>query len=185
MKPFAGIRSGPISLYLIDTWNVREAVAMVCKFTDRKEFYDEMMRSYLPTFDAKGRRTKWGFYARLNGEIAGLSLLGVNSKSVKLGYTGADTLAHMRGKGVAPGSKPMLFHLGFELLKMTRIETGCHVSNKASQRSIEKTLGFKFTGVVSPGTHPNSRGEMEDERMYEISREDWKRLYAGIPIEVF
>jgi|SRR5579862_8868625 len=183
MAEFSCLRCGPITLYLIDSWNVREAEAMVCRFKDRMAFRKEFNRSYLPTFNEKGTRLKWGFYSRLDGQIAGLSLLGIDEKDPKLGYTGADTLTHMRGRGVAPGSKPALFYLGFKLLGLKRIETGCAISNASSKRSIEKTPGFEPTGVF-PGTHPNERGEMEDEFRYMIKRDSWKQLYSHVKIEV-
>jgi ribosomal-protein-serine acetyltransferase len=183
VNAFTALRSGPVTLYLIDTWNIRNAADMVCRFSDKRRFREELLRSYVPASNAKGIRTKWGFYARLDGEIAGLSLLGISEKSATVGYTGADTLTHMRGKGVAPGSKPCLFYLGFELLNLKRIETGCHVSNEASKRSIEKTPDFEFVGV-SPSPHSNEKGEVEDENRYAIKRADWKKLYADIEVEV-
>ena len=82
-----------------------------------------------------------------DGELAGLSLLGIDDWKQSRGYTGADTLAHMRGKGVAPRSKPHLFYLAFEILGLNRLETGCFVSNLASKKSIEKTAGFQFEGI--------------------------------------
>jgi len=183
MTAFSALRCGPITLYLIDSWNLRDAAAMVCRCADRGYFHEEFWRSYVPAFNEKGVRTKWGFYARLDGKIAGLSLLGIDDKDPKLGYTGADTMTHMRGKGVAPGSKPALFHLGFKLLGLKKIETGCSLSNAASKRSIEKTQGFEYVGVF-PGRHPNDHGEMEDEHLYAITRESWKKLYAETTVDV-
>lgn len=143
----------------------------------------EFEKSYLPRFDDKGIQGKYGFYSTLDGELAGLSLLGVSSFKHKRGYTGADTLPSMRGKGVAPGSKPHLFYLGFEILGLNRIETGCFVSNTASQRSIEKTLGFQFEGILREYAF-NEHGTFEDERRYGILRKDWQRLYDKNLIEI-
>jgi len=183
VNAFTALRSGPITLFPIDSWNIRNAMDMVCRFADRKVLREEIARSYAPAFNAKGIRTKWGFYTRLDGVIAGLSLLGISSKSATVGYTGADTLSHMRGQGVAPGSKAALFYLGFELLNLKRIETGCNPANEASKRSIEKTPGFEFIGVF-PSEHPNEKGEIEEENRYAIKRADWKRLYADVKVEV-
>ena len=109
--------------------------------------------------------------------------MGVSSFKHKRGYTGADTLPEMRGKSVAPGSKPHLFYLGFEILGLNRIETGCFVSNTASQRSIEKTLGFQFEGTLREYAL-NVQSEFEGERRYAILRKDWQKLYDKNLIEI-
>src|SRR5437870_12936966 len=111
---FKALHSGQITLHLITEENKDAVRAMFEGFPDSDYMLKEFDQSYLPRYDTEGRRTKWGFYAMLDGELAGMSLLGVGSWHDLRGYTGADTLLHMRGKGVAPGSKPHLFHLGFE-----------------------------------------------------------------------
>jgi RimJ/RimL family protein N-acetyltransferase len=75
----------------------------------------------------------------------------------------------MRGRGVAPASKPLLLRLGFGALGLNRIETGCFVSNLASRRSIEKTPGFRLEGTLRQYGR-NARGEFEDELRYAILR---------------
>jgi RimJ/RimL family protein N-acetyltransferase len=135
-------------------------------------------RSYQPRFDPSGRLTKFGFCTFMDGQLVGLSLLGVRDWTVPCGYTGADTLPAYRGRGIAPASKPHLFYLGFALLGLTRIETGCAVSNRASQRSIEKTAGFVYEGRVSKDP------PAEDEFRYAIMRERWAALYADHVIAV-
>ncbi len=132
---------------------------------------------------ADGGRTKYGFYARLDGELAGLSLLGVSDWQVRRGYSGADTLLHMRGRGVAPRSKPHLFYLAFGLLGLNRVETGCLASNVAARWSIEKTAGFQFEGVLRE-YGVNAQGEFEDECRYAILRRDWLGLYDKAQVEV-
>ena len=112
-----------------------------------------------------------------------MSLLGIDSFKEKKGYTGADTFLHMRGKGVAPRSKPHLFYFGFELLGLHRLATGCLISNHASKRSIEKTPGFIFEGV-SRESGINDEGEFEDEYLYAILRKDWLTLYDNTKIKI-
>ena len=138
--------------------------------------------SYRPEFE-NSKRTKYGFYTTLQGTLAGLSLLGIDSFKEQKGYTGADTLLHMRGKGVAPRSKPHLFYLGFEILNLNRLATGCLVSNSASKRSIEKTPGFVFEGTFRE-SGLNDDGILEDEYMYAILKCDWQRLYNKKKIKV-
>ena len=180
---FDALCYGAIILHLIEEKNAESVRAMFRGAGADADFIEELDRSYLPRYDADDRRTKWGFYATLHGELAGLSLLGVNSWADLRGYTGADTLPGMRGQGVAPGSKPHLFHLGFALLGLNRVETGCLVSNTASRRSIEKTPGFQFEGVLRQYAR-NAAGEFEDELRYAILREDWLRFYRDVAVEV-
>ena len=176
------LSSDSLTLYLIDEGNVANVRSMFQGFTDSGYMLKELEESYLPEYE-EGERVKYGFYSMLGDELAGLSLLGVGSRKDRRGYTGADTLSHMRGRGVAPRSKPHLFYLAFEILGLNRIETGCYVSNAASKRSIEKTRGFEFEGVLRE-YGLNSRGEFEDEYRYAILRRDWVRLYDKSQIRV-
>ena len=117
-----------------------------------------------------------------DGELAGMSLLGIADWQRLRGFTGADTFAHMRGRGIAPGSKPHLFYLGFALLGLYRIETGCLVSNAASKRSLDKTPGLVFEGTLR-GWFRWTDGHFEDEHRYSIVRPDWETHYDPADIE--
>ncbi|GAB2559760.1 GNAT family N-acetyltransferase [Spirosoma areae] len=172
---FNALQAGSITLHLINEDNLTGVYELFRGFPDSDEMIREIAESYLPDYE-NGERTKYGFYAMLNNQLAGLSLLGIDSFKERKGYTGADTLLHMRGKGVAPGSKPHLFYLAFELLGLNRVETGCLISNSASKRSIEKTTGFQFEGVMRE-SGLNDRGEFEDEYLYAILRRDWLKHY--------
>lgn len=177
------LRSGPITLTRITEDNFESVFALFSGYPDSDYMLGELETSYRPRYDQDGRQILFGFYTTLDGQLAGGSLLGVNSWSNRRGYTGADTFVHMRGKGLAPGSKPHLFYLGFQLLGLNRIETGCLVSNLSSKRSIEKTFGFKMEGVLREYAR-NERGEFEDEYRYAILRRDWIELYDKQAIEV-
>jgi RimJ/RimL family protein N-acetyltransferase len=136
---------------------------------------EEMFRNYLPRYE-QGRRTNFGFYSLLGTELAGMTLLTVDSWEERAGSTGADIFQHMRGRGVTPRSKPHLFYLAFELLGLNRVATGMRVSNLSSKRSIEKTRGFQFEGIMRE-SGINDAGEFEDEYLYAILRRDWLELY--------
>ncbi len=177
---FRSISSGDITLHLIKDDNLGEVYGMFTGWPDSDELIAEIKAHYLPDYE-DGIRIKYGFYATLNGTLGGLSLLGVSSWTEKIGFTGADTLLHMRGKGIAPRSKPHLFYLAFEMLGLNRVESGCLVSNIASKRSIEKTPGFQFEGV-SRESGLNDNGEFEDQYLYSILRKDYVKLYSA---EVF
>jgi ribosomal-protein-serine acetyltransferase len=177
-----GLYSDSITLFLINDNNVDEVRNMFRGFEDSEEMISELNEHYLPEYE-KGERVKFGFYTLLENELAGMSLLGIDSFKEKKGYTGADTFLHMRGKGVAPRSKPHLFYFAFELLGLNRLATGCLISNLASKRSIEKTPGFIFEGV-SRQSGINDQGEFEDEYIYAILRKDWLMLYDTTEIKV-
>jgi ribosomal-protein-serine acetyltransferase len=179
---FKAILSDDITLHLINEGNLAEVHSLFRGFPDSNYMLSEIEENYLPEFE-NGRRTKYGFYALLKNELAGLSLLGVDSFKERKGYTGADTLLHMRGKGIAPRSKPHLFYLAFEMLQLNRLATGCLVSNTASKRSIEKTPGFVFEGV-SRESGLNDEGNFEDEYLYSILRKDWLKLYDKSAVKV-
>lgn len=172
---FKALRSDSMTLHLIEKENLAEVRALFQGFLDSEEMLDKLQRSYVPRF-VDGLRTKYGFYSMIENELAGLCLLGIGSWKDRRGYTGADTLLQMRGKGAAPLSKPHLFYLGFELLRLNRIETGCFASNLASKHSIEKTPGFQLEGVLREYS-VNETGAFEDEFRYAILKRDWLRLY--------
>jgi ribosomal-protein-serine acetyltransferase len=179
---FKALHPDSITLYLINEENLADVRSMFHGFPDSDYMLKELEKSYTPEFEG-GVRKKYGFYSMLENQLAGLSLLGVSSWKDRRGYTGADTLLHMRGKGVAPRSKPHLFYLSFEILGLNRVETGCYVSNIASKRSIEKTAGFLLEGVLRE-YGINSQGEFEDEYRYAILRRDWLKLYDRSRVEV-
>ena len=151
-------------------------------FPDSDYMLEELDESYLPKYE-DGKRMRYGFYSMLENDLAGLSLLDVDDWKTLTGSTGADTLLHIRGKGVAPRSKPHLFYLAFEILGLNRVETGCFVSNIASKKSIEKTVGFQFEGATRQ-SGINDNGEFEDEYRYAILRQDWMKLYDKTQIKV-
>lgn len=180
---FKALYSDSIKLCLINEENAEEVRSMFKGFPDSDYMLNEIRESYLPEYDEAGKRTKYGFYSVLDDELAGLSLLGIDSWKTLAGYTGADTLAHMRGRGVAPRSKPHLFYLAFEILKLNRLETGCFVSNLASKKSIEKTAGFQFEGIRRE-SGLNEFGKFEDELFYGMLRCDWLELYDKSRVEI-
>jgi ribosomal-protein-serine acetyltransferase len=177
-----GLYYDAITLFLINENDVNEVRTMFRGFSDSEEMLRELDENYLPEYE-KGERVKYGFYTLLENELAGMSLLGIDSFKEKKGYTGADTFLHMRGKGVAPRSKPHLFYFAFEVLGLNRLATGCLISNLASKSSIEKTPGFIFEGI-SRESGINDQGEFEDEYLYAILRKDWLVLYDSTKIKV-
>src|SRR5262249_37539357 len=112
---FSALHYDSITLYLINEENLADVCSMFQGFPDSEVMLRDLEKSYVPQY-RDGIRTKYGFYAMLDNELAGLSLLGISSWVDRRGYTGADTLLHMRGRGIAPRSKPHLFYLAFEIL---------------------------------------------------------------------
>jgi ribosomal-protein-serine acetyltransferase len=179
---FSALRFGEVTLQLINQENLGAVKKLFLDQSVSIELVRDIETSYAPSFDDQRRRCKFGFYTLINGKLAGLSLLGINNWDHLRGYTGADTLPHMRGRGVAPASKPHLFYLGFHLLGLNRIETGCFASNISSRRSIEKTPGFQFEGCMRE--YGFYEGKLDDELRYAILKKDWEKLYDLKAVEV-
>jgi RimJ/RimL family protein N-acetyltransferase len=179
---FKALYSDSITLHLINEENLDKVRSMFRGFPDSDSMLDELNENCLPKYE-DGKRTRYGFYATLENVLAGMSLLDVDDWKTLTGSTGADTFLHMRGKGVAPRSKPHLFYLAFEILGLNRVETGCFVSNLASKKSIEKTIGFEFEGTTRQ-SGLNDKGELEDEYRYAILRQDWLRHYDKTQIKL-
>lgn len=179
---FRALYSDSLTLHLITEDNLAEVATLFQGYPDSVAMLTELFNNYLPRYD-RGRRINYGFYSLLGTELAGITLLSVDSWDDSSGSTGADVFEHMRGRGVTPRSKPHLFYLAFELLGLHRVATGCRVSNLASKRSIEKTRGFQLEGVMRESGR-NDQGELEDEYLYAILRRDWEQLYDKHAIQV-
>ena len=180
---FRALRCGAVTLHRIHERNVSEVRAVFAAVPDSAYLLSELEANYRPEYDERGRQTLFGFLATLRGEPAGATLLGVSSWTEARGFTGADTFVHMRGLGVAPASKPALYHLGFAMLGLNRIETGCFASNVASRRSLEKTPGLVYEGTLRQYAR-NAAGVFEDEHRFSIVRSDWVAGYGKVPVEV-
>lgn len=174
--------SDSITLHLIDEDNLADVCILFQGYPDSRDMLQELLRHYLPQYEI-GKRTNYGFYVLLDDQLAGMTLLTVDSWPERIGSTGADMFAHMRGRGVAPRSKPHLFYLAFELLGLNRVTTGCLISNESSKRSIEKTAGFQFEGITRE-SGINEEGEFEDEYIYAILKRDWRTLYDTSQIQI-
>ena len=182
MKPFKALYCNDITLHLINEDNLDIVVDMFRHYPDANHMLREINENYRPAYN-NGTRSRYGFYTKNDNELLGLSMLEVHDPRTGIGSTGADTLTQMRGRGIAPMSKPHLFYLGFAMLGLNRIETGCLISNISSKRSIEKTLGFQLEGVMRE-SGLNDAGGYEDQFMYSILRRDWLALYDPTLVEV-
>lgn len=179
---FKALYSDSITLHLINEDNQAYIENLLQGFPDSTAMLAELRENYLPEY-RRGRRMTYGFYVLLGPDLAGLTLLTVDSWEAYCGSTGADMLEHMRGRGVTPRSKPHLFYLAFELLGLHRVATGHRVSNVSSQRSLAKTPGLQFEGIMRE-SGINEQGEFEDECLYAILRRDWAQLYDKTQIQV-
>ncbi len=179
---FSALYSDSITLHLINEDNLADICALFQGYPDSQPMLAELLRNYLPSYE-QGRRTNFGFYSLLDGKLAGMTALTVDSWDEQYASIGSDVFLHMRGRGATPRSKPHLFYLAFEILGLNRVATGCRVSNLSSKRSIEKTVGFQFEGVMRE-SGVNDEGEFEDELLYAILRRDWQQLYDKTRVQV-
>ena len=180
---FRALRCGELTLHRIREDNMAEVRQLFAAMPDAGYLLAELEANYRPEYDEERRQTLFGFYSTLGGALAGASLLGVSSWLEARGFTGADTFLHMRGRGVAPASKPALYYLGFAVLGLNRIETGCFATNLASRRSLEKTPGLVYEGTLRQYAR-NAAGVFEDEHRFAILRSDWVMLYRDARVEV-
>ncbi len=172
---FQALYSDSITLHLINDDNLAGIAGRFQGYSGSADMLTELFRNYLPRYE-RGQRTNYGFYSLLGQELAGLALLTVDSWEKRTASTSAHVFQHKRGQGAAPRSQPHLFYLAFEVLELNRVAAGCRVSNVSSQRSIEKTRGFQFEGILRESGR-NETGGFEDERLYAILRRDWQQLY--------
>lgn len=177
------MRYGDVTLHRIHEGNFEHTRALFAGYPDSVYMSHELENNYRPEYDDQNRQTLFGFYTSYRGELGGASLLGISSFNEARGFTGADTFVHMRGRGIAPASKPALYYLGFALLGLNRIETGCFASNVASRRSMEKTPGLVYEGTLRQYAR-NGAGLFEDEHRFAILRSDWLSLYGQLAVEV-
>lgn len=182
MDTFKALYSNSITLHLINEDNLTQVDSLFQGFPDSAAMLAELHENYLPEY-RRGRRINYGFYSMLGSELAGMTLLSIDSWEERAGSTGADIFEHMRGRGITPASKPHLFYLAFELLGLNRVATGHRVSNLSSKRSIAKTPGFQFEGIMRE-SGVNEQGEFEDEMLYAILRRDWLQLYDKSQVQV-
>lgn len=179
---FEALQTDSLTLHLINEDNLVEVVERFQGFPDSPLLLAELFRNYQPEYE-NGQRVTFGFYVLLGTELAGLAGLRIDNWEERAGSTSADMFRHMRGRRVAPGSKLPLYFLAFELLGLHRVATVCRVSNRASRRSIEKTAGLQFEGIMRE-SGVNEQGEFEDECLYAILRQDWERLYNKSQVSV-
>lgn len=182
MTIFKALHADSITLHLITDENLDEVLALFQGFPDSEEMIAELCENYVPKVEA-GKLVRYGFYITHGTELAGMTLLAIDDWRSLAGSTGADIFLHQRGKGFAPRSKPHLFYLAFEMLGLNRVVTGCFVSNLASKKSIEKTIGFEYEGTARQ-SGINDAGLFEDEHIYAILRQDWLKHYDKTKVEV-
>jgi RimJ/RimL family protein N-acetyltransferase len=94
---------------------------------------------------------------------------------VEIGYA---LVSNERGKGYGTEAVNLLLDYSFLSSAITRIQAHTDTRNLPSQRVLEKT-GFKKEGITRKGYF--SRGELRDNFIYSILREEWKspRLLKG------
>ena len=180
---FSALETPDIRLVRVTDDNQADLRAHLARCVDSGAIVASDYPRYRPQYNADGSQRRFGFLVETSEGTAGLVMLSIQNWIDARGHTSSDILPSMRGRGIAPKTKPLLFYLGFELLGLNRIETGCFVSNRASRRSIEKTPGFRLEGVLREYGR-NEQGVFEDEYRYAILRSEWQSLYAAVGVVV-
>ena len=78
MRAFKAIFFDSITLHLINDDNFEQVKELFSGFPDSSEMHHELEHSYQPKPETE-RRSRYGFYAVLNDQLAGLSLLEVDN----------------------------------------------------------------------------------------------------------
>jgi len=76
---FSALRCGAITLHRITEANFHQVVASFSGFPASDYMLSELRESCQPEYDEQGRQVRFGFYATINGVLAGGSILGVSS----------------------------------------------------------------------------------------------------------
>lgn len=106
------------------------------------------------------------------GTLAGCSRFGkidLNNKRAEIGWTWYGT--KFQGTGLNTAAKALMLDYGFTTLALNRIQFGADVRNIRSQKAIEK-LGATSEGIRR-NHYIDCEGNVQDDRYYSITKEDW------------
>ena len=116
---------------------------------------------------------KWFFIEKKDetkiGHIQHFCVPHPDGKHLEIGYT---VVPSERGKGYCTEAAQIMVDYLFLSKDICRIQATPNVGNKASQRVLEK-VGFKVEGTCRKSTFV--RGQWQDEYLYSILREEWKK----------
>ena len=106
------------------------------------------------------------------GIIGGLGLSKVDRKqgTCEVGYWLAENYWR---QGIITEAAEKMIDFAFQELKIKKISAPIFAENKPSQ-GLAKSLGFKYKRTKTKKLKAKSTGKIHSERVYELSREDWK-----------
>jgi [ribosomal protein S5]-alanine N-acetyltransferase len=128
----------------------------------------------------ENKKEKYSFYIELKYEkkiIGGLTLR-VDSDN-KIGETGSWINQKYWKNGYITEAKIALNDFAFNKLKLRKLESGAFINNKASN-IMQTKMGYKYEGKRVKHIISKSTGNIHDEYIYGLLKEDWKKLSPGL-----
>lgn len=105
----------------------------------------------------------------------GLSYINEANKTANIGYWLAEKA---QGAGIISNAVKKLLVLGFEELKLNRIEIKAATTNERS-KAIPEKLGFSFEGILREAEWVNNQAL--DLRLYSLLRSEWTKEQEKAP----
>lgn len=145
---------------------------------ESREVAEKELREYIVDLFAKRDGFRWGISMRdgpgLMGSLGFYKWVRPSGHMAEMGY---DLQREHWGKGIMSEAMRAVIDLGFQRMKLTRIEALVFVFNTRSAKLLEG-LGFKREGILrSRGvTH---EGVISDDAMYSLLRSDWEARGNG------
>jgi len=141
------------------------------KKKDAKRFIKDCLKKW-----NKKEQTSYPFFIELRSEkkvIGVIEIFGYN-KQHKICETGSWINKRYWRKGYISEAKIAVNEFAFNKLKVRKMETGVYEKNKASNAT-QKAMGYKYEGTRLKHHISKSTGEIHDEHLYGLLKEDWKK----------
>ena len=165
-EPFAAYRSDPdVARY--QSWEVPYSIGKAVRLI-------ESLQGAAP--GAPGEGFQFAVALTATGLLIGDCYLHPTHRDpleAELGFTFAKAY---QGKGYASEAVRCLLQYAFTSLAVQRVFATTHVQNDAAQRLLER-VGFRWEGYFIENV--TSEGESDNEFIYELLHEEWKRRHAS------
>lgn len=125
---------------------------------------------------SKKEQTAYPFLIELKSRkkvVGAIEIFGYN-KQHKICETGSWINKNYWRKGYILEAKIAVNEFAFNKLKVRKMETGVYEKNKASNE-VQKLIGYKYEGTRLKHHIPKSTGEIHDEHLYGLFKEEWKK----------
>jgi [ribosomal protein S5]-alanine N-acetyltransferase len=129
----------------------------------------------------KSKNKDYKFYIELKNEkkvIGAIDLLHVN-KFQGTAETGSWINEKYQKKGYITEAKIAANEFAFNILKLRKLFSPVFTTNEASNAT-QKRMGYKLEGTLKKHSKCLATGEIHDNNMYGLLKEDWKKVLPKI-----